>query len=324
MRIIIFFLTFFLKKNCMSNSIFVDNIQSIDISLHVQEYEDSETKLNMQEYEDCGIYYHHKAKQGTMEWLLAREKVDITASNVAKAIGKSEYIQRDVFIYNKKNKIKDIFSDFQKKCMLDGTIYEPYVRERYETNCNIEIYEGYECYNEETKCYIKTYEETKKIKVKELGLCINKKDLKLGGSTDGVVFEIQMDEFGMMIVEKELDLVIEIKCPQYMYESLLLYIKMRGFVSIKNFIKPDHYYQMQACMFVLGKKKCHYVIYPINKNPEKKIYVFVVFFDEKEWYHEITPLLHQYYIDLAEKINIKYNSIESYFIFPYKKHKEKN
>lgn len=132
-----------------------------------------------------------------------------------------------------------------------GTLNEPIARQWYEKECGV--------------------------KVEEIGLAVPKWDMRIGASTDGMVIGT--------------DKIIEIKCPNKMYEPLKAHrlMKKMGMKPEKfhhSHIFDSHYAQMQGTMAVLGKKWCDYVVYtPTDVNVEE------VEFNPDYWNNYLYPRL---------------------------------
>ena len=104
--------------------------------------------------------------------------------------------------------------------------------------------------------------------VTEVGHAVPKWNLFLGGSPDGAIGDAGL---------------LEIKCPQRMYVSLLRYeTDIAMGCKIKNYkhIPIGHYLQMMTCMACMDKKWCQFVVYC---TPEDKVFSQRVVFDQKEW-----------------------------------------
>lgn len=195
-------------------------------------------------------HFIHTAIQGTQEWKDVR-KNRLTASNSSIVTGKNRYKTIENYIPEFLGLKEPVFDEISLFRMNQGTIHEPIAREWY----------------------------CKKLGfvVKELGLVVRKEELRLGASTDGVIYETLNGK------EIETDGIIEIKCPMYMYPKLLEYSKNANNIEniyYKDHIHPEHYEQMQCTMWVLDKKFCDYIVYAI-KTGER--FIFRVFFNKEYW-----------------------------------------
>lgn len=123
----------------------------------------------------------------------------------------------------------------------------------------------------------KWYEDEYECIVEEMGLVVRKDEPRLGASIDGIIND---------------KLLLEIKCPLYMYKIITQYEKSieEGITFPRfyhNHIWNSHYDQMQTQMWVLNKKECDYLVYGVNDNLK---FVYRVEFNEKYW-NEIFPTL---------------------------------
>jgi putative phage-type endonuclease len=123
----------------------------------------------------------------------------------------------------------------------------------------------------------KIYQTQSGVKVEEIGLAIPKFNLNLGASVDGLVGDNGM---------------IEIKCPQKIYNELLIhnYRLKHGKIFDKFYhehISLTHYCQMQGCMAILDREWCDYVVYHESDIP--KILISRIFFNEKFWKEDLYP-----------------------------------
>jgi len=154
------------------------------------------------------------------------------------------------------------------------------IKEEVFSEKNIQFMEHGHRFEEKARTW---YEDTYKCKVLERGLCVLKSDIRIGASVDGDI----INDFGC----------IEIKCPQKMYNSILIYMD-----NISNGWKPPHnnFYDhifpthlaqcMQAC-YVLGKKYCVYIVYCVSSG---QVFTQKINFCEK-WWNEHYLLLNKNY-----------------------------
>lgn len=231
-------------------------------------------------WDDKGDFLLSTAPQGTPEWRALRT-LRLTASNLGYALGKNDRFNTPEDILLMIAGIKEKeFTEEAKKNMEHGTETEPEAREWY--------MKKYDC------------------KVEEIGLAVGKGEVRFGASSDGDVIGTKG--------------IIEIKCPQKMYQPLLDFKIQKRAIKNNNpskkwpnkfyhkHIWETHYYQMQGTMSVLGKKWCDYIVYVktihlkmnssdvvnnVNDVKELKIQVEVnrVYFNREEWDKITFPLL---------------------------------
>ena len=126
------------------------------------------------------------------------------------------------------------------------------------------------------------YDKKYNVKTVEIGFCVPKWDHTIGVSIDGLVLDAD---------ENELDGIIEIKCPQKMYQQIknkqrnLKFLEECG-MDISEYEKDyshiwkTHFVQMQLGMAVLDKKWCDYIVYCTF---ERKVSVERIYFDQEYW-----------------------------------------
>lgn len=110
--------------------------------------------------------------------------------------------------------------------------------------------------------------------VDETGHAVPKWNTMLGGSPDGVV-----GTYGLL----------EIKCPQKMYRSILQYqtdCEMGHDPKTYDHIPISHYLQMQTCLAIMNRQWYDYVVYCI---PEGKVFKQRIPFDRQAWNHKWYP-----------------------------------
>lgn len=195
---------------------------------------------------DGGKYWISTHEQRSPGWFEARA-YRVTGSVLGTAAGHSRFDTPE----NLADQIAEIsekqFTETQIENMAYGTKYEPLAR--------------------------KYYEQTYKITVTELGVCVPKWNSMLGFSPDGIVGE---------------DGMIEIKCPKKMYQPLL---KSHSRTEIPNHIWRTHYDQMIGGMAILGRKYCDYIVFCPE---EKQVYVERVPFNQKYWETELYPAIQKF------------------------------
>lgn len=123
------------------------------------------------------------------------------------------------------------------------------------------------------------YEKTRGVIVREVGLAVPKWDLSIGSSVDGLVGE---------------DGVIEIKCPEYIYDGYQKYQATN--LNPLLYVKPDHYAQMQGGMAITGRKWCDYVVYGVK---QRALFILHIKFDETWWKTFLYPRLREFINDAA-------------------------
>lgn len=192
------------------------------------------------EYEN---YWLYSAPQKSEEWLKIR-KGRISGSTVCENIGDSQYCnQEEAVLYTCGIKQKE-FSEFSKNAMAHGVKYEPIARKVYEDN----------------------FLKPKNLFVIEVGFLIPKWNEYIGFSPDGLIFS-NNDKYNPIGI-------IEIKCPQKMYKDL-------DIVPFNdNYIKKEHYQQMQLGMAVTKTKFCVYVVLDTNY---MKLFTQYINFNENYW-----------------------------------------
>lgn len=132
-------------------------------------------------------------------------------------------------------------------------------------------------YEEKARKY---YEKKYNCKVKERNFIIPKDPILqwLGVSVDGDV-----DNGG----------IIEIKCPQKMYKSILSYLKSSNkYKNYYNHIFTSYYDQMILGMKILGKKWCDYIVYCTFTN---QVFIQRIPFNKKHWDNVLFPKLKENY-----------------------------
>lgn len=190
----------------------------------------------------------------------------VTASNFGTCAGNSKFSTPDMLALEISGFKKKEFSENSLRVMDIGTKMEPFARQWYE----------------------KTY----KVEVKEYGLAVPKWNLYIGGSPDGII--------------SGSDGIIEIKCPEKMYEPLKKRIsELSQTQSDHSHIWSTHYDQMQGCMAILNKTFCDYIVYC---EPENQVYLeripFNVSYWETDLYPKINAFIEQKLKPLLEKKGI--------------------
>jgi len=193
---------------------------------------------------DKGTYYLNINEQRTPGWFRAR-LFRVTTSEFGTPLQLNDYCSDDDYAYYITNMKKKVFLRSEMDRMNNGTIREPIARSLF--------------------CILKSTKE-KIYRVDEIGLAVPKTNLRVGGSTDGVVY----------INGVKTKSNIEIKCPEKMYKELidnliLINLNLKTSIYYENvncdqFIKPMHYCQMQGCMYILNATRCYYIVYEKQRN----------------------------------------------------------
>jgi putative phage-type endonuclease len=173
----------------------------------------------------------------------------LTASKFFVTTGKSIHDTPQSLAFRLKTGIDEQFDQKSIECMNHGTVYEPFARQ--------------------------WYEKTRDVKVEEVGLAVPLWDERIGASLDGQVVGTNG--------------IIEIKCPQTMYDHILYQesqqIRNRIGVTIDN-VWESHYAQMQGCMVICKKDWCDYIVYSVN---DQKVYVQRVNVNYDYWNRYLYP-----------------------------------
>lgn len=213
-------------------------------------------------YRDRGTYYELAFAQRTKQWHDAR-KQRITASIFGQAAGYSPYKTRTQLLKEMACIATPAdFGSFQRKCMMDGTMLEPFVRDWYE-------------------------QKYKKV-VEERCLIVPKWCTRIGVSVDGYI--------------PKWNGIIEIKCPVNMYPELVDYSHRLKNGEVfppfyKAHIKPDHYAQMQGGMAILDCDFCDYIVY-VHRT--KEVIVTRVARDRDYWENDLYPKLLSFIREMDE------------------------
>lgn len=123
--------------------------------------------------------------------------------------------------------------------------------------------------------------------MKEMGLVVPHFDPRIGSSVDGLI----VDAEGKSVA------IIEIKCPQTIYESLL---RPRQFETEEcDHITFTHYCQMQGGMAILDVEKCYYIVFghgvaPDGTKKPHSIYVEEVKRNRSFWENKLYPAISKY------------------------------
>jgi hypothetical protein len=220
------------------------------------------------EWIDRGRYWENVENQGTEKWKEVRIGRN-TSSTTGALAGKSSFkTPEEIGQIIAGVKVEE-FAPKNIEYMAWGTKYEPFVRDYFAKQNNLQILER--------------------------GLCVLKSDITLGASVDG-------DIIGT-------DGCIEIKCPQKMYRGLQSYIDnvAHGWIPPQGYLEhifPTHVTQcMQAC-FVLGKKYCVYIVYCVDT---QQMFTQKVNFCQKYWDEHYAVVKKNYALYVAPHLkNSKY------------------
>lgn len=120
----------------------------------------------------------------------------------------------------------------------------------------------------------KLYELENSVEIKTHGLMIPIWDLRIGCSLDGMVNS---------------DLIIEIKCPKYMYNPIVEYMEYEP--PGLGHIWDSHYDQMQMCMVISGARNCdYYVLDSLYERFQQRIP-----FNVKYWNKFLYPRINRFF-----------------------------
>lgn len=136
------------------------------------------------------------------------------------------------------------------------------------------------------------YEKQYKVNVKEIGYVVPSWDLKIGVSVDGLIIDN--------------DGIIEIKCPQKMYDNLSNHIRLQKMgVNVKGFdhIPISHYDQMQLGMAIMCKSYCDYIVYCTS---DESIFCQRIPFNQEYWKTGLYPVLSWFCTDKLQPLLDKY------------------
>ena len=210
---------------------------------------------------DYGDYWLFNASQRSQLWLNGR-KGRLTGSVTGGAIGHSNFTTPEIAALEISGKKEKQFTPKQLTAMEHGTKTEPIACQWYEKN--------------------------KGVVVKDLGMVIPKWNPYIGVSVDGVVFNqptaslSPVDGIG----------IIEIKCPQRMYNPLYAYDNGER-LDIPNSITKgfdhiwkSHYDQMMMGMAVLKMPWCDYIVYCTSEN---KVFTQRIPWNQDYWTRELYP-----------------------------------
>lgn len=176
-------------------------------------------------WKDCGSYLVHTAEQGTRQWILARERVSLTASKFGAAVGHSDFDSPKDLSLQRSGTQEKVIPARNQAYMKHGTVTEPIARQWYE---------------DENECF-----------VNQIGLAVPKWDKRIAGSADGIVGEEGIIEikcpnkFYRNLSQHEEKLSTGWKPPKLYHAHIF----------------DTHYDQMQGCMAILGRKWCDYIVY---------------------------------------------------------------
>lgn len=128
------------------------------------------------------------------------------------------------------------------------------------------------------------YSRTRRVPVVEGGLCVPKWNLRIGASSDG---------------EVGAEGLIEIKCPQRMYQPLIDYTELvkQGRCpdpEYRDHVWKSHYCQIMGNLAVTGRAWCDYVVYcPQDDRVFAQRFAMDVPFWERELYPKIREFIRE-------------------------------
>ena len=201
---------------------------------------------------DMGSFWLYPDEQCKSGWFRARAK-RLTSSRIAEALGVVKYNPDDC-----PEKTARQLAGLEKK---EFTI---------EAKARMQF--GIDHEDDARKWYI----EATGHKVVETGHAVPKWNTFLGGSPDGVVGTKGL---------------LEIKCPQKMYLSILRYqtdCEMGHESGNYDHIPISHYLQMQTCLAIMDREWYDYVVYCI---PESKVFKQRIPFDKETWDNKWYPMI---------------------------------
>jgi len=209
--------------------------------------------------------------QGTKQWLSER-LCRIPASVVLKICRtENEYLESELlYLFGKKERI---FDQESLRRINNGKLNEPIARNLLASIAGI--------------------------KIKEVGVAVPKWNPYICASSDGICYSLN---------DEDLDLITEIKSPDFMY-PLLMSFKFLKFLN-PNLIYPDdiinedHYAQMQMQMAVLGKNNCCYMVNSVSDN---QIHYQIVKFNYEYWnnlYSRINWIIYNILIPMCNRSNM--------------------
>lgn len=200
-------------------------------------------------------YFLMTDSQNTNRWAMMRNK-RATASNFGSILGNNRFKSCDEWMKNFCGQREETFDSWSKFVMARGQEDEPIVRKWLENKLNE---------NDKEDVY----------EIREVGLAIPKSDIRLGASSDGVIYKNG----------KETNEIVEIKCTRKFSVGMQDYFRIliNGRTPDKNWkahIHPQHYDQMQGTMYIMDKKICHYTVYSWY---DKHVVSIPVEFDRSYW-----------------------------------------
>jgi hypothetical protein len=130
------------------------------------------------------------------------------------------------------------------------------------------------------------YTQKTGIPVYEIGCVIPKWDTRLCGSPDGLVGD---------------DGMIEIKCPEFMYPAIKLYLEAQRqghIIEGTTHIRTDHYDQMQFYMHLLRRQWCDYVVY---SEADALLFIQRIYYKPRHWDEVIAPGIEHFFANVFPK-----------------------
>lgn len=194
--------------------------------------------------------------QGSETWKRLRKKI-LTASNIDKALGLSQF-----------GEPKEIANVILTGISEEKTNHHMQRGNRLEPDGRL------------------WYEETKGVKVKQVGLAIWKKDPRIGASSDGDLGEG----------------CLEVKAPEHIYPKLLSRLQMKVKKPGYDHIYLNHYLQMLTNTVVLGKLWCDYLVFcPLTDSEDEEgverieAYLERIHKNQEEWDTKWYPLIQKFF-----------------------------
>lgn len=105
------------------------------------------------------------------------------------------------------------------------------------------------------------------------------------------------------------DSLLEIKCPEEMYDEARLVLQNKELLHFKHcyYVNPRHFEQIQMQLAIFEKEYCNYFVMPVNKG-EYSFYHAIVPFDREYWnemYFKLTRIIKNDLIPLLKKRGIQ-------------------
>ena len=214
-------------------------------------------------WKDYGDYYIYEDDQRTIGWKQARMG-RVTGSTVSECIG------------NKSFRLNKSPLESQTNPLTNDPLEDPIVQVALEIAGVKE-----KVFTEESKRAIDHgilhesngrdwYSRVNQVQVIEAPFGVPKFDGRIGASPDGIIIQ-NNQEMGLL----------EIKCPQRVYQSIIDYINHdKPYTEEYSHIPRGHYDQMQMNLAIFNKEWCDYLIYC---TPEEFVFLERVHRNRKYW-----------------------------------------